>query len=334
MPYYALTPELTPDYDERTSLTSYRMVFSILGGLIAFTVPLTIIGGMQPDHAGRVLAVGAGLALVAALPLLLTFFGTRERPEHQQGVQPGMRDSLRAALLNRPFIFAVGIFFFTWTAIEMVQAMLLYFLKYRLLREAQSDLIAGTVFVVALFALPLWDWASRHWDKRRAYIAGMIFLSVVIVTLVLVGPSWSMAIVLALAALAGIGVSAVHVLPWSMLPDAIEWDELQTGHRHEGMFYSLVLLLRKVASSVALPLMLLALDASGYVSNAAVQTPRAVRTIQIMTGPVPAVFLGIGIAFALFYPLGRERHAEIRAEIAARAEAARLQAAAGVSGEA
>ena len=142
-----------------------------------------------------------------------------------------------------------------------------------------------------------------------------------------------MAVVLALAALAGIGVSAVHVLPWSMLPDAIEWDELQTGHRHEGMFYSLVLLLRKVASSVALPLMLLALDASGYISNAAVQPPAAVRTIQIMTGPVPALFLGVGIAFAVFYPLGRARHAEIRAEIAARDEAARLQALAEAGGE-
>lgn len=47
MPYFALTPELMPDYDERTSLTSYRMAFSILGGLIAFTVPLAIIGVMR-----------------------------------------------------------------------------------------------------------------------------------------------------------------------------------------------------------------------------------------------------------------------------------------------
>ncbi|NOQ40777.1 MAG: MFS transporter, partial [Anaerolineales bacterium] len=43
MPYFALTPELTSDYDERTSLTSYRMFFSILGSLLAFTVPWMII---------------------------------------------------------------------------------------------------------------------------------------------------------------------------------------------------------------------------------------------------------------------------------------------------
>ena len=50
MPYYALTPELTLDYDERTSLTGYRMGFSILGGLIAFTVPLMLIGTMRPEN--------------------------------------------------------------------------------------------------------------------------------------------------------------------------------------------------------------------------------------------------------------------------------------------
>src|SRR5574339_843785 len=54
MPYVALTPELTQDYDERTSLTSYRMAFSLLGGLVAFVVPLMLIGTMRPENANKV----------------------------------------------------------------------------------------------------------------------------------------------------------------------------------------------------------------------------------------------------------------------------------------
>ncbi len=54
MPYVALTPELTQDYDERTSLTTFRMAFSIIGSLVAFIVPLAIIGTMRPENAGRV----------------------------------------------------------------------------------------------------------------------------------------------------------------------------------------------------------------------------------------------------------------------------------------
>ena len=318
MPYFALTPELTLDYDERTALTSYRMAFSILGGLIAFTVPLAIIGTMRPENAGRVLMVGIVFGIVSGLPLLLTFFGTRERPELQERTQPALRASIRAALRNRPFLFAVGIFLFTWTAIEIIQGMLLFFLKYRMNLEEESDLVAGTVFVVALLTLPFWEWTSRRWDKRIAYIVGMVFLSAVMITLIVINPNWGLAIVFTLAGLAGVGVAAVHVLPWAMIPDAIEWGEVETGERHEGMFYSLVTLLRKVASSISIPLMLLVLKWSGYVSNAEVQAPSAVRAIQILMGPVPSAFLLAGIAFAIFYPLGRERHAELRQKLLSR----------------
>jgi GPH family glycoside/pentoside/hexuronide:cation symporter len=322
MPYYALTPELTLDYDERTSLTSYRMAFSILGGLIAFTVPLMIIGTMRPENAARVSLVGAVFGIASALPLLLTFLGTRERPEFIQRSQPKLRESLRAAARNRPFVFASGIFLFTWTAIEIIQAMLLFFLKYRMNLEEESDLVAGSVFIAALLTLPFWERASRRWDKRVAYIAGMVFLSAVMITLIVISPSWGLPVVYSLAALAGVGVGAVHVLPWSMIPDAIEWDELETGQRHEGMFYSLVTLFRKVSSSIALPLILLVLEWSGYVSNAAVQAPQAVTAIRFLMGPVPSVLLCAGIVFALLYPLSRQRHAQVRAELAARAASA------------
>jgi GPH family glycoside/pentoside/hexuronide:cation symporter len=116
-------------------------------------------------------------------------------------------------------------------------------------------------------------------------------------------------IVVFLAALAGIGVGARHVLPWSIIPVAIEWDELATNERHEGMFYSLVTLFKKIASSIALPCTLLALHWSGYVSNAPVQKPSAVHAIQVMIGIVPSVFLILGIVFASLYPLSRRRHA-------------------------
>ena len=84
------------------------------------------------------------------------------------------------------------------------------------------------------------------------------------------------------------------------------------------MFYALVSLLKKVASSISIPLALLVLDWSGYVSNAPHQTESAVWAIRILIGPVPSVFLLGGILFALYYPLSRELHAETREKIAAR----------------
>ncbi|UCH11253.1 MAG: MFS transporter, partial [Fidelibacterota bacterium] len=125
MPYFALTPELTSDYDERTSLTTYRMFFSIFGSLVAFTVPLIMIGSFHPENASRVVMMGLLFGIVSALPFGLVFVGTRERPEYLAQSRPRLGHSLRIAFKNRPFVFGMVLFLLTWVAVEIVQATLL-----------------------------------------------------------------------------------------------------------------------------------------------------------------------------------------------------------------
>lgn len=315
MPYFALTPELTPDYDERTALTTYRMFFSIFGSLIAFTIPLAIIGSFTPQNASRVLTMGLIFGGTSMALLLVTFLGTRERPEYSVMAQPRLSQSIRAALKNRPFVFSIGIFLFTWVSVDILQTSLLFFIKYVVNREPQSDLIMGTIFITAILALPLWEWASRHWNKNRAYISGIAFWAIVQIVLITLNPSSGIYLLLSLCILAGIGVGAAHVLPWAIIPDAIEWDEWQTGERHEGMFYSLVTLAQKVASSIAIPLALLLLEVTGYVPNAAQQPDSALLGIRVLIGPIPAMLLCAGILFAILYPLDRRQHKEILLEL-------------------
>jgi len=317
MPYFALTPELTQDYDERTSLTSYRMAFSLIGGLVAFVIPLMMIGETIPENKGRALMMGAIFAVASSLPILLTFLGTREKKEYIEQELPSIRESLRAARKNRPFIFAMGIFLFTWTAMSIIENQLFYFLEYRMGLEDEAPILAGTVFISAILVLPFWVWISKKTDKRTAYIVGMLFLSAVMISLIFIPPTLGLWIILTLAALAGVGVSAVHVLPWAMIPDAVEVDQLETGNRHEGVFYALVTLFRKIAASIAIPFALLMLDASGFISNSANQPASAINSIRFLMGPLPSIFLLGGIIFAIFYPLTREVHRKTREEIAA-----------------
>ena len=107
-----------------------------------------------------------------------------------------------------------------------------------------------------------------------------------------------------------------------MIPDAIEYGELKNGKRHEGMFYSLISLSQKVASSIAIPLALLMLDRTGYIPNSAQQPVSAVNGIRLLVGPIPAVMLSIGILFAILYPLGREGYTRIARELEERRVAA------------
>jgi GPH family glycoside/pentoside/hexuronide:cation symporter len=318
MPYFALTPELTSDYDERTSLTTYRMFFSILGSLVAFTIPLMMVGSFTPENAPKVIVMGVTFGVISALPMLLVFFGTKERQDYMDQEKPDLLESLKSAWKNKPFRFGLAIFLATWISVEILQSSLLFFIKYVVKREPQNDVIMATIFVVALFALPLWDWVSRRWSKRWAYIFGIAFWAVVQIVLITVNPSTSLGLILTLCALAGVGVAAAHVLPWAILPDAIEWDEYQTGERHEGMFYSLTTLTKKVATSVALPLVLLLLEATGYMANEPQQSASALMGIRIAIGPIPALLLVVGIGFAFYYPLDRKQFKEVVEKLSAR----------------
>jgi GPH family glycoside/pentoside/hexuronide:cation symporter len=322
MPYFALTPELTEDYDERTTLTSYRMFYSIFGSLLAFTVPLMIVGSFNPGNIDRVIIMGAVFGVLSALPLWLVFFNTKEREVFVSAEKPKLIQSLKAAFKNKPFVFSAVIYLLTWICMDILQAMLLYFIKYVLHMEAMSDLIMAMIFVTAIIALPFWEYASRKLNKRMAYAFGVAFWAIVQMILITVGASVSKPVIYFLCVMAGIGVSAAHVLPWSIIPDAIEWDEYQTGERHEGVFYSLVTLMQKVASSVAIPLAAVLLDVTHYIPNSEVQPQSALMGIRFLIGPIPALFLTIAIVFAIKYPLDRAQFSNIVKELEERREKA------------
>jgi GPH family glycoside/pentoside/hexuronide:cation symporter len=154
MPYFALTPELSEDYDERTSLTSYRMFFSLLGGLLAFTLPLMIIGTFTPATAGRVMLMAVIFGFGSALPLVLVFFNTKEREVFAAQERPKFLDSLKAASKNKPFIFGAVIYLLTWVCMDILQTILLFFIKYVLKLEGMSDIIMLLIFGTDIIALP------------------------------------------------------------------------------------------------------------------------------------------------------------------------------------
>ena len=311
MPYFALTPELTSDYDERTSLTSYRMFFSILGSLMAFTLPLIIVGSFTPENAPKVMLMGGIFGLISALPMFITFFGTEEREDLVELDKPSLWESIRSVWKNVPFRYGLGIFLATWISVDILQSSLLFYVKFVVQREPQNDLIMATIFVVAMFALPIWNWVSKRWSKRYAYMYGIAFWAVVQMVLIMMNPTTPLSLILVLCSMAGVGVAAAHVLPWAILPDAIEWYEHQTGERHEGMFYSVTTLARKVTSAVSVTFIGPILEITGYQPNLPQQSAEAIRGIKLVIGPLPGILLGLGILIAYKYPLDRDQFASM-----------------------
>jgi GPH family glycoside/pentoside/hexuronide:cation symporter len=176
--------------------------------------------------------------------------------------------------------------------------------------------VLGVLLIVAMIAVPLWAWLSRRFSKRKAYIGGMIFWVVVEMLIFSIRPG-QIDLILFLSVLAGISVSVAHVLPDAIFPDVIEWDELKTNQRHEGIYYGSKNFIRKLTGAFAIFLALQVLGWFGYqqppegVTQFA-QSPQTLTAIRVLMGPVGAALLLASVAAAWFYPLTRERHARIR----------------------
>ncbi len=317
VPYIALTPEIAPTYDGRTSLHSYRMAFSIAFGLIGAIAPLALVdaisgpGASLATRRSAYAVMAAILGLLSVIPIYLTFATTHENPAFQDLPTPGLRDSFRIAASNKAFLIAAGVYLLTWIPIDLVQFVLVFLIRdYFGLSGGDRDVIFALLFGVAVLALPLWVWIAGRWNKPRAYQTGMLFLALVLVALSLTPPDQATAAFI-IAALAGVGVSAAHAIPLAILPDTIEWDELRSSNRQEAAYYSVITLIQKMVSAGTIALTGVLLAATGYQQAAATQPAAALGAIRFLSGPLPAIFFVAGIVLVAFYPISREKHARI-----------------------
>lgn len=332
VPFLSLTPELSPDYDERTTLTSFRSVFQLIGALsMVVAAPMIVdavilAGGTQQQG---FMLVGAVFGAIGAVPLMLIGLFVRETstPEQQQSLP--FRQSMREAWRNIPFRYAVGIHMLNWSAVDMVAVTFPYFLLYWV---AQGDLLAtirlfgfdlayesaffGILMSVCILFVPFWLWVSKIRNKREAYMLGMSFWVAVAVMMFGIQPGQTEYLLL-IAALAGIGVSAAYTLPDSLFADVIEWDELRTGRRREGIFYGIRTLVRKLTGALVIFITLQLLGWSGYVAPPEgviqfSQSDSVLRMIRLLVSPFGAVMLSGTIVLAWLFPLSREKHGRIQ----------------------
>ena len=317
VPYTALTPELTHDYDERTSLNSYRFAFSVGGALVsAFLHP--IIVESMPDIRTGYLVSGLIWAIVSTIPCFIVFAFTRERPESMapptEEAIPFL-EQIRIAFANGPYRYVIGLYLSSWLALQIVSAVLIYYLTYYL---RTPDMLKWTLLAIqgsSFIFLFVWSMLSRRLNKGLVYIIGATIWLFVQIALYFVRPDQAH-LVIPLGIIAGGGVAVAYLIPWAMMPDVIELDELKTHRRREGIFYGFMVLLQKASIAIGNFAIGYALSVTGYIGATEavpnpVQPESALQTIRMFMGPIPAAILLGSLALAYFYPITRSRHARI-----------------------
>ncbi len=320
LPYTALTPELTQDYNERTSLNSFRFTFSI-GGSIFSLILAQFIFSLIKSSTQQYLVLGAICAVLSVLPLFWCVWGTWQHSAASRAVvntteSAPLLEQLRIAFSNRPFLFVIGIYLCSWLAVQQTAAIIPYFVVNWMGLSSQAfTQVALTVQITALVMLFIWSALSQRVGKKAVYFMGMTVWIIAEAGLFFVQPG-QVGLMYFLAILAGCGVSTAYLIPWSMIPDVIELDELQTGQRREGVFYAFMVLLQKIGLAAGLFLVGVVLEISGFMETVPgqptpTQPPSALLAIRLAIGPLPTLVLIGGLVLAYFYPITREVHAEI-----------------------
>ena len=314
-PYFALAPELTLDYDERTRLSAYQQVFATIGDILGTMTPVILIGVFATQR-GDFSFIGLLIGVLALASALFTYFGTKENLALAKTSKLSLGKSLLATFTNRPYLLLVITSSCTAISNYTTIAVIRYLVKYFFKREDLYTHFFIAFFVGVFISIPLWIKFIAWVGKKTAYIFTMLVYSALLWLILLLGPG-NYVVFGASMVIAGAFNIGLWLIPGSILPDIIEWDQLKVGERREGAYYGIWTLIRKGATGGAFMIIGSVLTLIGYAPNVE-QTPSALFGIKMLFGPIPSILLIIGIIIFLKFPITKEVHRDILRQISER----------------
>jgi len=337
-PYTALGAELSTEYNERTTIQSFKAVFFVLGlalvsvgGLFWFFQPTELypVGQLNPE---AYLFMGIASSIVILGAALVTFFPTMKyigpiRGRVLAGTErshSSFRAAMSDALGNKPLRMVV----FTYTFSNISSALLgnlgLIVFTYTFgLSNNDIAFIIGIQFFFAMVSQPVWDILSRRIDKMPALVIGFglaILGSVYFTILVFMHASvqGNALAFLPFALGTGFGIGALFTLPLSMVADTVDLDESTGGERLEGLYYGTLTLAYKLAQAIVLVLIGILIDAFGFDASAPFQRTETILSLGLVLGIGAIASFGAAILAIRKYPLTAAKVHECRASIAQR----------------
>lgn len=338
VPSDALAPELTQDYDERTTITGLRSLFEF-GGTVGLALVIWVAvfpayaeGRNDPAAYGQ---LGLASAILAFVAILLCAAGTSpliprlRQPETTFDSVRLFRD-LGAAWRNHSYRLILGATMLGAVGLGFDEAFRLYMTTYFWeFDDSDQAVLMGMVVLAVPVAVVAARQISLHFDKRRAAVGLMSFaiffspLPIYLRFLDVLPPNGAPTLLPLIAGHAAVSLASflgLMILMRSMIQDSVDENELATGERQEGVFVSAVAFAGKAVSGFGNLLGGIALQLIAFPARAAPGTvpQNKVDLLGWAVGP-GAMLLNLGALYLVWrYPITRERYREIVAALAER----------------
>ncbi len=324
IPYNALASELTLDYNERTSLTTFRMFFSSVSSLLCAVLPMEIVK-LFPNARSGYVAMGVVIGIFFALPFIMTFFTTRERPEFQkEQARKNIFKIFTDPFKTPTFLHVLMMYLLAFVAIDMVMSIVIYFMTYYIGRGEESNYVLGTLMVMQIISLPFYYKLSKKTSKKKGYIFAMVIWILVLLTSLFIGPGVPRYVIYVFGAVLGVGTGGVVIMIYSIFPDVPDVDELYSKERREGIYSGIYTFMRKLGSAVGLFFISNAIAFAGYKKPVREvvdgmekmvqqeQSDEFILMLRIIFVALPIIFISIALIVAFSYPLTPELHGRLK----------------------
>jgi glycoside/pentoside/hexuronide:cation symporter, GPH family len=314
IPYGSLTPDLTRDFKERTSLNGFRFSFAVIGTILGAAIVLPIVGLAGDPHRGFSI-VGLLFGVVMAGTILTTFFTVRE-PTPAQTAKPKEKffATFAAVFKNKTYMRLAAVYTLNLTGITFVQTMLVYYFKYIYQDEAMTTVAMLLLLGVAMICVPISVLVAKRLGKKRTYQLALAILTISCLAMFFFAHILGMAFTFVVMVFAGVGIGFGYVPPFAMLPDVVEVDAIQTKNRKEGAYYGMWTFFSKIGVALAAALAGAFLSLASFVPNIVAQTDSALFTIRLLIGPIPAFIFVAGILLIQRYQLDEKTYDAIIAQ--------------------
>ena len=311
VPYSSLTARITNDSNERTKLTTARMISASFGTLSMSALAFPLIayfGGADEAFGFLWLAIISGLIAIALLSV--TVYSVREKvDEIVTSNLPNFVSITKTVATNYPFWIVFGCILILGSTGVMFNKNLIYFVKYGLELHEYQGLILGVSSGASFLSLPFWAYLALKIGKRETWLISMT-IAFIGLLLFFYYPIASLHELLILLALIGVGNGAGGVLFWSMLPDTVEYGEWKSGIRTESSLYGFMTFAQKSSIAVAALILGFLLSGIGFEPNQ-IQSEETISGMKFMMSWIPICGIIISLVLMYFYPISTKFHGEL-----------------------
>ena len=306
--------QLSPDYHERTHISSVRQFFSTGGLIVSTLVPALVLGQAGAKSSDVLTALSVMMAIVLPITVALNLYLT---PEPAAGPLPprqpiAWKGLWRALRRNGPLRCILLVLFIGFSAETFRQTLTVFYAR-DVIGVKNIGLIYVYYFISAFVGVPAWRWFAKLTSKHHALCAGMVIAIATNLGLYMLGRG-DVALFTAMFIVKGFCFGALDLLPAAMLADAADVDTAITRKSRVGMLFAVSGVVTNLGQAVGQGLSLNALGWIDY--KAAGETSEAALSqLRVLYALVPSVVLAVALVIGLRYGLDATRHERIRLRV-------------------